>query len=312
MIILKAIPTLDKRELVAKIKHIFLNFEAYKYNRVLIEFFTNENIFIGDNVLETTFKIQKNSAPIIYEVSGPYDAKSNSYPTIARVFYEGNLIYECDLKPGILQRTAAMTWLYINVLEHKPERILLFGGGNLAFHIASYLKDYIPNLMKIDYNDVEQKKDIFETPLREIGLTVNFTLSPDLSQYDTIIMATNTKDYILHARNISLIKPGTLVISLCTTSQIGEIAEDIYHRQDMNVFLDYPETKTFTADMKKANALGYLEKAILFSDIIKERASFDLRSKVNIVRLSGTPMQNIAVIDMMLEKENLVSSLGNE
>jgi len=312
MILLETTPTLEKNELVSKIKHIFLNFEQYKYNRVLIEFFTDENIFIGDNVLETTFKIQKNSAPIIYEVSGPYDAKSNSYPTIARVFYEGNLIYECDLKPGILQRTAAMTWLYIDVLEHKPERILLFGGGNLSFHIASYLKGYIPNLMKIDYNDVEQKRNRFETPLREIGLTVNFTPTHDLSHYDTIIMATNTKDYILHARNISQIKPGTLVISLCTTSQMGEISEDIYNRHDVNVFLDYPETKTFTADMKKANTLGYLEKGILFLDIIKKRASYDLRSKVNIVRLSGTPMQNVAVIDMMLEKKNLMPLLGNE
>jgi hypothetical protein len=73
----------------------------------------------------------------------------------------------------------------------------------------------------------------------------------------------------------------------------------------VNLLLDYPETKTFTADMRRAEEKGYLASAILFKDVLQHEVSPDLVSKVNILRLTGTPMQNIAVIQMMLALENL-------
>jgi len=305
MIAIPKTPKLNKDELVENIKDIFIHFENYSYQRVLLEFFSPEGCFIGDNVVETTFALREKHAPLIYEVSGPFDAFSNQYPTLARVFLNGDLVYQCDLKPGILQRTAAMVWLYFDVLKHTPRRVLLYGSGKLSTHIGDYLKHFVRDLDLLDYCSRNGRQVVFEEGNKNNGLETRFNPDPDLSAYDTILMATNTNTHILNSDRLNRIQPGSFVVSLCTTSQTGEIAEDVYGREDVNVFLDYPETKRFTPDMKRADEAGYLTRAILFSDTVKRPADYDLNSRINLIRLTGTPMQNIAVIRMMMAQDSV-------
>ena len=304
---LKKTKDLDKFILVEKIREQFKDIQKLKYQRALLEFFGDQGQFLGDNVFETTFKLRDDDAPLVYEVSGPYDAVSKEYATIARVFYQGNLQFECDLKPGILQRTAAMVILYLDTLKRPLGKILLVGAGKLAVHVAAYLKHFSPELGNIDYQDLDQKVDGFEIPLQKMGIQANYVGVPDFSIYDTIILQTTTSTCIINSENISTLKPGCVVVSLCTTSQTGEIAEAVYARSDVNTFLDYDLTKTFTAEMKRANDLGYLDNAILYQNILAGLSDYDLETKVNIVRLTGTPIQNVAVIDIMLEDENSVT-----
>ena len=297
---LKKTKDLEKSVLIDKIREQFKDIDKLKYQRTLLEFFDDQGQFLGDNVFETTFKLREDDAPLVYEVSGPYDAVSKEYATIARVFYRGELEFECDLKPGILQRTAAMVILYLDTLNQPLGNILLVGAGKLAVHVAAYLKHFSPELKNIDYQDLDQKVGDFEIPVKEFGLQTRYVDTPDFSVYDTIILSTTTSTCIIDNDNISTLKPGSVVVSLCTTSQSGEIAEEVYARSDINTFLDYDLTKTFTAEMKRANDLGYLDNAILFQDILAGQSDYDLEAKVNIVRLTGTPIQNVAVIDMML------------
>ena len=101
MVTLRKTKELDKALLVGKIREQFKSIGKLKYQRTLLEFFNDEKQFLGDNVFETTFKSRESDAPLIYEVSGPYDVVSNEYATIARVYYRGNLKYAYDIKPGI-------------------------------------------------------------------------------------------------------------------------------------------------------------------------------------------------------------------
>jgi hypothetical protein len=304
MIKLKKTTNLDKVLLVERIREQFTKIEQLKYRRTLLEFFDDQGKFLGDNVFETTFKLRNGDAPLVYEVSGPYDVVSKEYATNARVYYRAELQFECDMKSGIFQRTAAMVWLYLDTLKRIPKKTLLIGAGKVALQTSAYLKHFSPALESIDYQDLTRKTD-FEHQLQELGLTAQYLSDPDFSMYDTIIIATNTNTCIIHERNFSTLKPGTVIVSLCTTSQSGEISEEIYARTNLNIFLDYNLSKTFTEDMRKANNLGYLDKAILFHDILAGQSDFDLATKVNIIRLTGTPLQNVAVIDMMLEVENI-------
>jgi hypothetical protein len=194
---LPVVPELDKDELVSNIKGIFLQFDRYLYRRVLCEFFTAEGTFIGDNLTETTFALREGKSPMIYEVSGPYDSVSNEYATIARVLEGGKILYECDLKPGILQRTAAMTLLYLNTLRHRPEHVILFGAGKLGLHIAQYLKHFISDMKQLDYSDSKGMLPDFEKRLAELGVKADYISSPYLTKYDTLIMATNTREHLL-------------------------------------------------------------------------------------------------------------------
>ena len=296
---------LDKDLLVDQIREQFTKIEQLKYRRTLLEFFDDQGKFLGDNVFETTFKLKNGDAPLVYEVSGPYDAVSKEYATIARVYYRADLQFECDMKSGIFQRTAAMVWLYLDTLKHKPVKILLIGAGKVALQTAAYIKHFSPALESMDYQDLTQKMD-FENQLQKLGLASRYLSNPDFSMYDTIILATNTNKCIIHEGNIPSIKLGSVVVSLCTTSQSGEISKEIYGRDDVNIFFDYELSKTFTEDMRKVNDLGYLEDVFYFRDIIQGQKEFDLGSKINIVRLTGTPIQNIAVIDLLLGHESPV------
>ena len=118
-------------------------------------------------------------------------------------------------------------------------------------------------------------------------------------------MATNTNTCIINEENFLSIKPGSLIISLCTTSQSGEIFEEVYNKNNINIFLDYENTKDFTSEMRRANELGYLNNAIKFIDVLDRKVHYNLPSSVNIVRLTGTPMQNIALIDIMMESDDI-------
>ena len=74
----------------------------------------------------------------------------------------------------------------------------------------------------------------------------------------------------------------------------------------MGEIISYELSKTFTEDMRKVNDLGYLDDVFYFRDIIQGQKEFDLGAKINIVRLTGTPIQNIAVIDLLLGHESPV------
>lgn len=297
---------LDKSTLVENIRTQFQNINKLKYQRSLQEFFDGD-AFIGDNVFETCFKIRPNLPPLAYEVSGPYCATSNEYATIGRIYECGDLIFERNIKQQIQQRTAAMVWLFLSELGHSPKKVLMVGAGKLSFEIVKYLKHFIPSLDKIDYHTRTQHADTFETSCDDLGVTSQYQAKLDLAAYDTIIMATNTSECLIDERNIESVQLGAVVASLCTTSQTGEIVGSVYARDDVNVIFDYELTRSFTADMQAADKAGHLHNISLLSDLLaRDRSqvqsqadSNNVSQKKTLLRITGTPMQNVAVLDMM-------------
>lgn len=297
----------DKPQLAEKILSCFKKQEEYLYKRNLIEVFDKNNKFIGDNLVETIFHVKKDGPPVVYEISGPYDATSKEYATCARVYYQGELIFEFDMKRAILQRTASMVLLYLDYLEHDHGNILIWGAGKLATHIVSHLKYFNPQLTSIDYIDLRSPNKVFEDELDKINIIARNTPLPNLNNYSTIILATNTSECIIDQKNITLLQPGTTVVSLCTSSQRGEVSKEIY-ASDVNIFMDYELTRTFTEDMRIAKE--YTKNAIMFLDVLSEKTRNDIKTKINIIRLTGTPYQNVAVIDMMMKRNEV--RIGNK
>lgn len=289
---------LDKISLVKRIREQFENIELLKYQRALQEFFDGDK-FIGDNVFETSFKLHSGEAPIIYEVSGPYCAISNEYATIGRIYENGQQVFESDIKQQIQQRTAAMAWLFLSSIGHKPNNILFVGAGKLALETVEYLKHFAPELSSIDYHARNRHVRTFEEPCNTLGVATRYLDKINLAGYDTIIMATNTQFCLVENSNIDSIDAGTVIVSMCTTSQTGEIAGDIYSRGDVNVMFDYELTRSFTPDMNAANKAGHLKNVTFFDQILKGKLLSDISKKKNVIRITGTPMQNVVVLDML-------------
>lgn len=290
---------LDKTALTDAIRAQVSNSSQLKYQRSLLEFEDNEGGFLGDNVFETSFLLREGQTPLIYEVSGPYDVVSNEYATVGRMYDRGKCIFECNMKDQIQQRTAAMVTLFLDAISHKPKNILLVGAGNLALETMRYLRHDLPELSDISYHARKQRADSFEAICEEMGVCASFQPSLELKGFDTIILVTNTAKCLIDASNIETVQTGAVIASLCTTSQVGEIAGDVYGRDDVDTMFDYDLTRTFTPDMRAANEAGHLSKVTFLADILNGKTTPNLSDKRNILRITGTPMQNVAVLDMM-------------
>lgn len=303
MIQLPNTPSLNKEKLVELIKDKFLHIEDYKYHRTLQDFKDNEGNFLGDNFWETTFKLNEGESPTIYEITGPFDIVSKKYAYVARVFKEGEMLYQFDMRAGNAQRVGAMVCAYLNAIGHSPKKILLIGPGNINKHVLEYLKHFMPELNAVEYYHYAEAKPEFEKFAEGIDVKATFVSKIDYSAYDTFIGAVNGKKPVVNVEDFKKIKPGSAFVSLSTTGA-NDLHPDIYGLDGINLFFDYEGTKMFTEDMRTANAKGYLEKAVYFADVLKGDSGVQLRNgdgKVNVLRLTGTPMQNIAVIEMMLK-----------
>ncbi|WP_299852754.1 hypothetical protein [uncultured Roseovarius sp.] len=295
---------LDKDTLMANIRGQIANSKNLKYQRALLEFVDNDGDFLGDNVFETSFLLRDGQTPLIYEVSGPYDTVSNEYATVGRIYDSGKRIFECDMKDQIQQRTAAMVIVFLDAIGHAPEKTLLVGAGKLATETVRYLKHYLPGLAAIDYHARTQRADTFEVACQENGVRAAYQPSLALAGYDTIIMVTNTAKCLIDTGNVDSVQSGAVIASLCTTSQVGEIAGEVYGRDNVNVLFDYDLTRTFTPDMRAADEGGYLKDVTFLADVLNGAPAPDMSGKTTILRITGTPMQNVAVLDMMRAAKN--------
>lgn len=291
--------SLDKDTLVERIRLRLQDVTRLRYQRALLEFDDLEGGFLGDNVFETSFLLRADAPPLIYEVSGPYDVVSNKYATTGRIYEAGECIFASNIKDQIQERTAAMVWIFLAALNHTPKNILLVGAGTLATQMVAYLKHFLPDLAALDYHSRYTRPDSFERRCAELGVKTRHQPQLSLAGYDTVLMMTNTTTCLVDAQTIAQLPKGAVLASLCTTSQTGEIAGDVYGRDDVNVFFDYDLTRSFTADMKAADAAGHLTDVTLLTDVMSGAKPVKLAGQRNILRITGTPMQNVAVLDML-------------
>ena len=136
--------------------------------------------------------------------------------------------------------------LFFGAKSYSPKNILIVGAGKLAIETARYLKHFIPKLTTLDYHARNQRAETFEKSCQDLGVSARFIPTLDLSPYDTIIMVTNTNTCLVDNQNIEDVPKGAFLASLCTTSQVGEIALNVYAHDDFNVFFDYDLTRSFT------------------------------------------------------------------
>lgn len=121
----------------------------------------------------------------------------------------------------------------------------------------------------------------------------------NLTSYDTIIMVTNTLGCLIDEGNFESVCDGAVIASLCTTSQTGKIAGTIYDREDVNVIFDYELTRNFTPDLQAADKAGHLDKVSFLRVILNEKVTAAPTSKKTVLSITGTPMQNLAVINIL-------------
>ncbi len=292
---------IDKTKLIELIKEYFINSDRYPYSRTIAETFDQKGNFVGDNVMETIFELKPGHPSIIYQMTGPYDAAIKDYASYGFVWFENKIFDQVDLKNEIISRTGAMVPIFLDTLQHKPKKILLVGPGKVNKSVLEYLC-LLFHEAELFYNHHNLSSETFENFARDLGTEVQYVKDlSDLSKFDVIVMATNTATPIITQKNFATIKKGALVFSFYTTGNSAEIDIELYGRPEINLFIDYENTKTFKSDTKTATEKGYFDKSIELKDLLTKKVEVDTRTRVNLIRLTGTPFQNLALYKLLLK-----------
>ena len=199
---------MDRDALLARVKERFLSADQLSYVRSLQEVFGPDDAFLGDNVFETTFDRDSSTPPLVYEVSGPYDAASREYATVGRVYRGGALQWSGDIKPGILARTAAMVCLALDAVGHSPRRLLLVGPGKLGRETLSWMTERAPDLEMIGVRGRSPAPQALLAELVGRGVKAREDRSDGFAGYDCVVMTTNTDRLLLDAAGLETVERG--------------------------------------------------------------------------------------------------------
>lgn len=295
------------QQLGEKIKEIFLTQSKYKFAKHIQEFFDGDT-FLGDYWTFYMFEPLKDKPPIMYSVLTPYDMVAKKAPEQALVFCDGKVILNRDFTDDNYMRTGIMDALVlkslgINTVDDK--KILYFGTGNVAKMSLKALKIYFPEVREISVINKRGDDADFVALGKEQGVTVIFTSKDILNQFDVIFCHTPSgAGNILTKDDKNKIKKGAVITTFVSTPGNAELAEELYNTEKADIVIDWEESIDGTKELKSSveKGIAVKEKLITLEKLFSGDFSKNPNAEYTLYRSTGTPMQNLASLKLILGK----------
>lgn len=297
---------MQAQKLIDSIKDVFIHQDAYAMHKYVPEFFLKDT-FLGDYFNYFIFEPRGENPPRIYHTASPYDPISKKAPQQALVYCDGKVELNIDFTEYADMRTGVMDALLLQTLGVKSlreKRIVIYGTGKISRCSLRYLKEIFPDLETVDIVNASGNVDPFIQFASECGVKAVYVKTPDISLYDVIIMHTSTNHPIITASDISKIKKGAIITSYRTTSEHGELENDLFNSDTAHIITDWEDSINFVSDLKAAHEKGILikENVHYLKDVIEGR-SIDVSDKAyTVFRSTGTPMQNVATLKLIMQE----------
>lgn len=298
--------SMNAHQLINSIRDVFLHQDKYLMKKYAPEFFNGEE-FVGDYFNNITFELLGNLPPRVYYTGGPFDLISQKAPEQALVFHNGNLELNLDFTEFCMMRTGVMDSLVLQALGIKDvsdKRIIMFGSGNIARWSLKYLKEVYPSVKDIDIVNRSGGSENFTQFASELGITTTFQKEPHLELYDIIILHTSSVSGVLGAEDVSKIKKGAIITTYKALHEHGELASEFYDTKKNNIIIDWPEA-LHAGDLKAAQEKGLLQEnnVLHLADVLQGEKHL-LERNFTIFRSDGTPMQDVAILKLILKELN--------
>jgi len=291
-------------DLSKTIRQVFLDADKYKMDKY-VPAFEVDGKYQGDCFNYTIFEPRGAQAPLFYHVYSPYDIISKKAPQRALVFDAGELILDADIAAQVRVRTAVMSGLVIQALGHSQlhGRVLFIGTGNIAREALRSLKAHFPELTAVDFVNTRGSDAEFAAVGDEVGVKTQATSLQSIGEYDYIICHTSAHEPVLTAELRSSIKPGALIASF-VSEDFCELSEEYYAAADANVIIDWDQTIAEAPELQRAVDAGVADpvKIIRLKDLLSGAQRIDDNKKYTVYRTHGTPMQNLAVLKLLMEQ----------
>lgn len=269
------IPNFD--ELLESITNVFVNEEKFGFDKHIWEY-KPDGKYIGDSVAMTM--AESTSPPTFYYVISPYDDVSKKAPQQAFVFKDGELLLSVDYTDFAAMRTGAMDALVLQSLgisSLDDQKILMFGKGKTANWSRKFLEH-------VYGNDVDITTAHSQTPKN----------SYDIGKFDIIICHTNAKEFVLKAEDISKVKKGAIITNFISSATNTEVAPSFFDFEKANIVIDWEPNLARAPEIKKDTNL------IELKEILAKKKKLDEKKDYTIFRFLGTPLQNLAVLKILI------------
>lgn len=296
--------TIDNKKLIENIHKVFIEQDRYFFDKHVPEFVV-DGTFLGDYYNLISVEPKGDMPPRFYHTLSPFDVISKKAPDRAVVFENGELLLDMDFTDYVPLRTAAMTVLVLPKAGHetlKDKKIVIFGAGKVAQQSVRLLKLAYPELSELWCVSKSGKLDAISSVAKDVGITLHHADATSLSEFDIIICHTSADAPVLPKDAMNSLKPGVFIASFISSTENGEVDDDYYDSASTNIICDWELTKTGAKDLARAIAGGTVDdnSVILLNDLLAGSKQIDPTKKRTIYRSVGTPIQNLAVLQLLV------------
>lgn len=292
------------QDLIDSILDKYVNQDNYIMHKIVPEFI-KDGMFLGDYFNFIIYEPLGEEPPRFYHIGSPFDLISHKAPERSLVFRDGKEELNIDTTEYTSMRTGVQDATILQLLKYtslKDKRILFIGSGRLAKWSLRFMKEIWQDLTEIDYSNRSGDTSFGDVAM-EVGVHANLVPEYDLSNYDVIIIHTSSHEFVLKPTDREKIKKGALITSYITSSPEGELTPEFFDTQKANVILDWDNTRTFLPELKTAEEKELLQKdrLIYVRDLADGSKTIDPSKDYTVFRSSGTPMQNLGLLKLLLE-----------
>lgn len=297
---------MNTNELLESIKSAFLNQDKYMFDKYVPEFKIDGKYF-ADSYNQMAVEPRGDKPPRFYYNISPFDTISKTAPDQAIVFEGGKQLLNIEFTDYVKMRTAAMDTIVLEALGVKSladKCVLLMGAGNVARHTVKILKNKFPDFGQIDVITKSGKFDELQTICDGLGVSISRGSLDDIHDYDIILCHTNTEVPVLAQEHRDKLKAGAIITTFIDPAVSNEVANEFYDATKANIIGDWEQTRTRATDFAAAvqSGLAKDQDMIMLQDLLSGKRSIDASKGYIIYRSTGTPIQNLAVLQTLLAK----------
>jgi len=288
-------------ELVASINKTFLNQNDYFFDKHVPEF-KKDGVFLGDYFNQLAVEPQGDRPPRFFHTFSPYDVISNKAPHHAVVFEDGKILLDIDFDQFVSMRTAAMSTVLLKAMGFKSlksKNVLLFGSGRIAKQSVKILSSEL-NMSSVYV--ITRSNDITGLQAEVKNVSVLRGSIDDISEYDIIICHTQAASPVIPKEQLKNIKKGAILLSFISSTEHGELPDEVYDRSKANVITDWQQTIIGAKDLKRSLDSNLIKEddLIYMIDLISGNKTIQ-EKQYTVYRSTGTPIQNLAVLKLLVK-----------
>lgn len=294
---------MDYQSILSQIREAFIHQDRFSGDKKVVDFFDTDNHFQWDIYNFYIRELLADGSPQYYTTTSPYDVSWKSAPQQALVFHGEKLIFSTDFTEAVKIRTGCMDTIFLHALgvqSISDKKILIVWSGGTAKYSYLFLKDSFADIWGIDYTNRSWKNTEFES----LG-HLRYVETPDLSEYDIILLHAHVDEPYLKTAHKNQIKDGAIIISYGGKTPECDI-DPAFFTSAETVIVDMHTNIENLKPLKIALEKWSInqEEVIDLGQLIRGESTVDTNKHITVCISWWTYIQNIAMMKYMMNNKS--------